>query len=1096
MTSSIDRRDFLIASAGAVATPMTSGALRAKSSSTSDLRVVGLSVDYLTNPMGLENRSPRLSWQLNSQLRGIRQSSYRIRVATSVAILASGRGDLWDSGNVSTRESIGIEYSGNALKSRQRCYWQVEVWDERGSYARSDEHTWWEMGLLNPEDWSAEWLAADDDVAQADRGAHLYWLWDATSEGSGAPGAEPAWRFQLQFELSEGIESGTLFIAARNIEHVTDIWMDDAAVGSDIPTENLVGEFIPLDALTAGKHTLTLDLQLKRVAPVSWPGKKIGQNGMAVLARLETRLGRAIRLTSGAGWEVARRQEEVSGDRRPSAVSDTLAWSAAASAPCENPISVEPAMYLRRVFSVEAQVVQARLYITALGAYEGRLNGQRIGDALLTPEVSQYERSTLYQIYDVTDLLQPGENAMGLVVGDGWYASHPGQYSWGPPPRRVLAQLELVMADGSVKTINTGSDWRIARSPILRSQLCIGEVYDARLEQNGWDTPHFEDIHWASARVAERPHCKLVAQVTPPIRATQALKAQSVTNPRPNVYVFDLGQNFAGWARLRVRGPVGTRIDLRFGEELMRSGMIDQLVLLGGKAIDSYILRGDPAGEVFEPRFAYHGFRYVEVRGLPSPPSDDLVEGVAISSDLEHTAFLSTDSPLINRIWQNTLWSQRSNFTGIPTDCPNRAERLGWMVDAGAFWDAASFNMDVAAFTRRQMNNVRDAQHDNGSFASAAPFPQSLDLWGGKSTAAPGGSDAGVSLPWVSWRRYGDLAIIDQNFEAMKRYVQFIADRNPDHLWSVGRGPDFGDWMAIGNNPFYHPERPASTPLDLIATAYWANSAQLLAQMAEATGRAEDATRLYSMSNDVRTKFSETFIKASGEIGNGSQTSYILALKFGLVPESLRQRAAEHLVSDIRQRGVALSTGFLGTQYSLDVLADAGYHDLVFDLLLRKSDPSWGFMIEHGATTMWERWDGDLKRDHNEASHNHGPLGAVCGFIARRLAGVDAACPGFKKTVARPVFDPRVRHVKFAYESVMGRIETTSAFRSSGEWRFQVSIPANTDARLELPARSLKSIRESRRAVVGRRDVRVIEQTDRSITLEVGSGSYDFVITS
>ncbi|MBI4166538.1 MAG: family 78 glycoside hydrolase catalytic domain [Acidobacteria bacterium] len=1081
MTSKINRREFLIASGAAAGlTAVAPSPLRAK---TARVRVVGPKVDYIDRPLGLENLRPCFSWRLESDARNVRQSAYRVLVASSESLLQRGQGDLWDSGKISSRKSFGIAYKGQALQSRQRCWWRVQVWDQAGQPSDPSVVSQWEMGLLSPGDWTAQWLAVDDAVSKADRETPMRWIWGSTTDDKALH------KIRYHFRLPAPTKGGVLFTYGRSYENVTGIWVDGIPLGTEIPVQNLAREHIALPRLSAGEHCLAIEVGLKNPAAEVFVSQPPPAFGVAVFARFDVESGQRIRLTSGPEWKTSLTQEPDWYQRQY----DDKAWSAVASSSVESMLIPDPAMYLRREFTVGGTVVTARLYATALGCYEARLNGNRIGDALLAPEVSQYGKRALYRVYDVTDMLQTGRNVLGLTVGDGWYASHP-RYGWGLPPRRVIAQLELTLADGSRQAVVTSPDWHISRSPILQSELCVGELYDARLEQSKWDTVGFDDSDWQKAETATRPSCSLVAQVSPPIRATQILKPQAITNPVPGAYVFDFGQNFAGWCRLRVKGAAGTRIDLHFAEELKPSGEIDQFVLLGGKASDTYILRGDPAGETFEPHFTYHGFRYVQVTGLPVTPSKDALDGIVINSDLGVTGHLRIDNSLIERIWRNTVWSQRSNFVGIPTDCPNRAERMGYGGDAGVLWDAAAFNMDVAAFTRRQMDNVRDAQYSSGAFPVVAPIPTALELGQEPKGTAPAWGDGGVILPWTSWRQYGDLEVIEQNWEAMNRYLQFIRENNRDYIWRNKRGDDYGDWQAIGNNHFYHPDKPPTTPLDLIGTAYWAYSANMLAEMAEAIGRPEDSSRLHTLYERVRQAFNDAFVKPDGRIGNESQTSYVLALKFGLVSDHLRAAAAERLVSDIRQRGIALSTGIMGTRFILDVLAEAGYNEIIYNLLLRTEHPSWGFMIANGATTMWEMWDGDLQHLHNEGSHNHYALGSICGFLFRRLAGIDAATPGFETIVVRPVLDPRVKKGGGDYDSVMGRVSTDWTQGSDGSFTLEATIPANTTAHIHLPARRDSRIEEGGKEISHRNDMRIVDRLDHEAVIELGSGSYRFIV--
>jgi alpha-L-rhamnosidase len=527
-------------------------------------------------------------------------------------------------------------------------------------------------------------------------------------------------------------------------------------------------------------------------------------------------------------------------------------------------------------------------------------------------------------------------------------------------------------------------------------------------------------------------------------------------------------------------------VELRFAELLLPDGTVDQTNLRAARARDVYTLRGDPGGENYEPHFTYHGFRYVQVDGYPGIPRAEDLQGIVIFSDLPLTGQLAIDNPLLQRLWKNTLWSQRSNFVGIPTDCPQRDERLGWMGDANVFWDAAAYNMDVAAFTRRFMQDVRDAQSADGAFADYAPAAERLVLF--EHGAAPGWADGGVTLPWTAWQRYGDTGIIDENWDAMQRYIRFIHSRNPDYLWRHGRANDYGDWLALDAK---QPGDP-TTPKELIGTATWAHSVSCLIDMAIASGRVDDASRYRAMRDELERSFAATFVRGDGTIGNGSQTGYILALRYQLVPMAVRAAAAKHLVADIQKRGNLLSTGFLGTPSSLDVLCDAGYTQLAYDLLLRTQFPGWGYMIAKGATTIWERWNGDVG-DVSMNSFNHYALGAICGFMFRRIAGIDSTQPGFRAFRFRPMLDARVTRGGARYESVMGRIATN--WRRNGDhFSLELAVPPNVSAEVHLPAALGAFISEGGRDFRARKDLQLLRREDDATVLLVGSGEYRFSV--
>jgi alpha-L-rhamnosidase len=1029
-------------------------ALTAEASpSGSSLRAEDLRTDYLVDPLGVETVAPSLSWRLSSSGSGARQTAYRITVASSADAAAAGAADLWDSGRVASADCLSIPYRGKPLVSRQRCFWRVAVWDEAG-VASASAVACWEMGLLSSADWSGQWLAGEDAARQAetDKG----FAWATAHEG----------KFRLVFDGTHGGEALLVAVASGAIAVFLDgqpfqTKPDDYRLLSGANLSPVIQATLPL---TPGKHVLAIE--------AAAPGQ------MSAFLRLaDGRRFQALDFKTGAASDAA----------WTGANFDDRSWTA--PAPLADPparlFTRQPPMLMRRDFVCGKEVRSARLYATALGAYAVEINGKKTTDSILNPASNDFTKHVPYRVFDVTALIRPGANAIGAMVADGWFASAAmgsGRYAWGAPPRRFLAQLELTFTDGSTQTIATGPDWTTAAGPVVSSEIYDGEHFDARLEQHGWSSPGFDAAAWLPARVVSAPAAQVVAEVAPPIRAETVLTAKSIKQVAPGIHIFDFGQNFAGLPRLKVKGPAGTRIELRFAEILKSDGFADQSNLRFARARDIYVLKGDPAGETYVPQFTYHGFRYVEMRGFPGTPSLGDLEALVVHSDLPFTGTLTIDNALIGQLWHNTIWSQRSNFMGIPTDCPQRDERFGWMGDANVFWDAAAFNMDVAAFTRSFARVMRDAQAKSGAFADFSPAPNRPS----GEEAAPAWADAGICLPWTSWQRYGDTAIIDSHWEAMERYLAFIAAKNPDYIWRKARGADFGDWLALDAK---EPGDP-TTPKDLIGTAVWAHSVDCMAEMAEASGRRDAVKKYRAQWQAIAAAFVKAFITADGTIGNGSQTGYILALRYGLVPKALQTAAAAHLVADIQRRGTLLSTGFLGTPNSLDALAEAGYGRLVYDLLLRTDFPSWGYMVKHGATTIWERWNGDTG-DVVMNSYNHYALGAVCGFVFRRIAGIAPLAAGFRRIAIRPVVDPRVPHAGARYVSAMGPI-TTDWRLEGGRFQLAVSIPANTSALVHLPVSPGAAIRESGRALP-RPGVHLVRRSNSEAIVEIGAGSYDFV---
>lgn len=1047
------------------------------------MNIVDLRAEQTIDLLGTQVTKPRLSWRMEADGRGVMQARYRLRAAESAQALAADAPLLWDSGVVDSDACFDIAYDGPALASMQRVWWDVEITDSFGHTARAAP-AWFETGLLSPDDWQGDWIEAEDEQAAADRAAGLQWIWTATALDD-RPHA-----FRLDFDAPEDIERADILLAGK--DHMRGVWINGAAKTLDaLPPHALPGglgwdtmlpfwgSLLPFEGvIRPGRNSICALVEADTTGFFPVDG-----GAFAALIRLHRKDGQIDRIVSGPDWRVMPSAPEGWTDP----AFDPQGWECPVKSGSKaqgDPRPAEPAMLLRTDFKPKAPVIAARLYATALGAYDARINGQRVSDAFLAPEITVAKSHLLYQTYDVTGLIADGDNVLGAIVGDGWYASPFGwrveRYGFGPAPRRFRAQLRLDYADGSHEWIATGPGWQIGQSPIVSSEIYDGETYDARLEQPGWDTPGFDASGWDLAKTSAAPHAALIAQTSPQLERMGTQRAIGISQPQPGRFIFDFGQNFSGWVCIRAKGPAGTRITAKFAELLYPDGTADLSNLRLARATDAFILRGDTDGETFEPHFTYHGFRYVEVEGYPGEPTADDIEGVILYSACRKTGAMDFANPLLQQIWDNGEWSQRSNFFAVPTDCPQRDERMGWMGDIQVFLDAAAFNMEVDPFIRRFLLEARAAQRPDGAYPIVVPQPLSFP-----DVVTAGWSEAGIILPHGLWQRYGDTAVIDENWDAMERWMAYVARDNPDHIWRNNRGLDLGDWLSVDA---IKPD-DETTPRILCATAYWAFSAQLMAEMARATGRAEAAARYAALRAAIGDAFAAELLDGAGKAGNGSQASQILALYMDLVPAAQRAAAAQYLVDDIRARGMKLSTGFLGTPYLLDVLADAGALEEVSGLLLQTAYPSWGYMPSVGATTVWERWNGDVG-DLSMNSYNHYAFGAVIGFFYRRLAGLAAASPGFRRVAVRPVWLPQVGRVTARYDSAVGLIATTVDGDDAGLARLDLTIAANCVADVELPRAF--AWREGGQPVEAHPDLRDIRVEGDILRFTVGAGHYAF----
>jgi alpha-L-rhamnosidase len=714
-----------------------------------------------------------------------------------------------------------------------------------------------------------------------------------------------------------------------------------------------------------------------------------------------------------------------------------------------------PAAQLRRSFAVQGAVRRAMLYTTARGVVEMHLNGARVGDAVLTPGWTDYRKRIEYAACDVTDLMRDGDNVLGAILGDGWYCGFIGMNPkragahYGLHPE-LLCELHVERADGAIDVVKSDGRWRATTGPIRYSDLLQGEYYDARRELDGWTERGYDDGAWPPVIARPRDGVDLVPERAQPIRVTEELRPVSVTEREPGVHVFDLGQNIVGWVRLAVRGQRGSAVRMRFAEMLEPDGALHVENLRSARPQDTYVLRGGDEIEVFEPRFTFHGFRYVEVTGLPEPPTLEAITGLVVHSDTPWTGRFECSSEMVNQLWRNVTWGQRGNFLSVPTDCPQRDERLGWLGDAQVFLPSAALNMDVAAFITKWGDDILDGQSAEGSYPDVAPRLVA------ERDGAPAWADAGVIVPWVIHERYGDTRIIERHWDAMERYVAYVVSHNPDLLWRQRRNNDYGDWLSVG----------ADTPREVMATAYLAYDAELMARMARALGRTEREAYYKALHADVAAAFNRAYVGEDAFIEGDTQTVYLLALHMNVLPEHLRERAAERLVADIERHDWHLTTGFAGVALLCPVLSELGYSDVAHRLLLNESFPSWGYSIRHGATTIWERWDGWTEDAGFQTpmmnSFNHYSLGSVGQWLYEYVAGIRPLEPGYARVLIAP--EPgELEWARAVYRSVRGPI--SSAWRNDGDtFSLEVEIPPNVTATVIVPGQPPVDVGSGRHA--------------------------------
>ncbi|MDF7822610.1 family 78 glycoside hydrolase catalytic domain [Pontiellaceae bacterium B12227] len=694
--------------------------------------------------------------------------------------------------------------------------------------------------------------------------------------------------------------------------------------------------------------------------------------------------------------------------------------------------------YLRKSFSVDKMVATAVVRVTALGVCELRLNGGKVGDAQLLPGWTDYRKRVYFHSYDVTDRMNAGENVIGGIIAPGWFAGYFGPFgdkgyyghdAW------FSAELDIHYADGTAETICTDADWKGVEGPILSADLLMGETYDARRKIPGWDLPGFDDSAWGAVNTLD-PHEQLPAFIEPfpgeAVKTVAECPTVAVTHPEPDRHVFDLGQNMVGVVRLKLNVSAGTEIVIKHGEMLNPDGTLYTENLRSAKAIDRYIAKGE-GEEVWQPRFTFHGFRYVEVYGLPGEPSFDTVTGVVWMSGLQETAMFECSDEKVNQLFSNIQWGFRGNYLDVPTDCPQRDERLGWTGDTQIFIRSATYLADLRPFYNKWLVDLHDAQHENGGYPDMAPFMGRM----GHGQAA--WADAGIICPYVLWQAYGDLGFIRPWWNSMKKYMELISSDGNLH-----NGPDavsYGDWLNIGEE----------TPVPLIGLAYRAYDAHLMAEMASAMGESADELRFQSLEQSSRRLFKETFIEDE-KIVVKTQTACALAIAMDLLEGNDYQKACDCLVKLLEKNKGYLSTGFVGTAYLCPALTKMGRSDLAVELVLNEGHPSWLYEVNNGATTIWERWNSWTKDngfgDVGMNSFNHYAFGVVCEWMFESLAGIKPGSPGFRTLEVEPCLTNRFDFVKASYDSVAGPVSIHWKKKGAG---YVVELETPVPATIRLP---------------------------------------------
>ncbi|WP_269525309.1 family 78 glycoside hydrolase catalytic domain [Coraliomargarita parva] len=1045
-----------------------------------------LRCEALTNPLGITTAEPRLSWIPESAERAQRQTAYQLVASSDPEALADGNFDLWDSGKVESNATLNIHYRGKRLALGDRCWWQVRLWDGDGKVSDWSKPACFGQGPTDAE-WQGEWIG--DDRARDIKlppapfdGAN--WIW--------CNGHEPVTGFSCTFigtiDLPAGaeVEHAEFAVTADNFYRL--FFRGEQFALSDeyaLPWKRpMIRDFT--ERLNPGANHFVIQVDHH------------GKGPAGLLFKLSVRLadGSQHQLVSDGSWKVGTAMI----DDYPKHGLDSNWSDCRIVAPYEkSPWGMirginnllPRASYLRTEFKLSKSVAHATLYATALGWHDVYLNGSRAADIYFESGSTDYTKRVYYRAFDVTQILLEGTNCWGVTLADGWYSGYTGWFHlrdlYGKHPR-FSGQLHVRYIDGSTETFITDEHWRAGDGPVEEADILMGERYDARKELPGWALPKFDDTFWGAVHTGAEVQPLREPHPGPPVVALrdESFKPVSIHSPEDGVWICDMGQNFAGFARIKVNEPAGTEISLRFAERLKPDGTLYRINLRTARATDTYICKGD-GEEIWEPRFTFHGFQYVEISGLSQPPSLDTVTGIPLSSDTPISGRFECSDAMANQLASNVYWSQRSNFIDIPTDCPQRDERMGWTFDAQIFLPSAVLRADVQTFFDKWMVDLDDARDPDGLFPWVAPrvlrAREGGDFW---NSCSPGWTDAGVICPWLIYEAYEDKTQLAEHYPQMKALVEWYRKNSRPDLLPPENYACLGDWLNID----------AETPKDLIRTAYFARTTEYTAKAARVLGKDQDTKELQALLSDIKYVFNETFVADDGRIAGNTQAAYALALTFGLLNETQVGQAGQHLVEAIEERDGCLSTGFIGTQPLLPALSMVGRHDVAYRLLHNDRFPSWNFSIKNGATTMWERWDGWTPEkgfgDPFMNSFNHYSFGAVYQWMMESIGGIQMLDTAYQEILIAPEPGGHLTHAKVSYASVRGLIQCRWKLED-GHMELDVTIPANTTAILRLPTQDLCMVTESGQAILDATGVqRHPAAPCGQVQLRLESGHYRF----
>ena len=1106
-----------------------------QSAAAASLKAENLRCEYLKDPLGIDVTRPRLSWELRTPAqspaisRGVKQRSYQVLVASSAELLKADRGDLWDSGEVQSDQSVHVEYAGKPLGSRQGCWWKVRMWGQDAKPYSWSEAARWSMGLLTREDWTGKWIGLDggEETVGSLKGAA--WIWYPEGEpASSAPAEARFFRRVVSIPAGQHVAKATVLMTADdgftlyiNGERVSQSEGHPNAVEADVTAQ-----------LRPGSNTLA-------VAAYNKPGPPQNPAGLIGMLRVELEGGEPLIVTTDAQWRCGK--TEADGWQR--AGFDDSQWAQAKTlgpygmGPWGSVGAEEqrrlPARYLRREFKVERKVTRATAYVCGLGFFELYLNGRRVSDHVMDPGLSNYGKRDLYVTFDVAEYLKAGANAVGVILGNGRFFAPRINVPFPTPTfgyPKLLLQMSIEYEDGSVTNLVTDERWKItANGPIRANNEFDGEEYDARREitflplgaapeakrQDGpltpalspsegergnprqvsevprirgigsWSEVGFNDHDWQSAQLVKAPEGRLLAQMFEPMRVTEVLKPVAITNPKPGVYLADFGQNLYGAVRLKVRGPAGTRVQLRTSFTRKADGMIKMEDNRSARSTDVYILRGG-GEEVWAPRFRGQGTHYAEITGWPGVAAADNFELLVIHTDMEKAGDFTCSNDLLNRIYANVVRSARMQERSAPLD-PDRDERQPWLGHPAKTSESEGYLFGVAPFYLNFLAETRADQRADGNLSDGGSV---WDMYSGN----PIWPSVVTVLPDWAYQFYGDRRFVEQNYEMARKWMLFQQQRSlgPDFTSKDDGG--YGDWVDASSMDARGPDNGSTSPA-LMNTAYIYHNCRLVARMAALLGRTDDAALFSGLAEKVRGGFNKRFFDPkTATYASQTECSFTLPLAFGLVPPEFHAAVVSNFVADVMVRHQGHTTvGLTGMQWFMQVLTDIGHPEVAYTVATRTDRPSWGYMLSKGGSSVWERWDQDTRDPGMNGESQMILAGNLVAWMYQTLAGInyDPAQPGFKHIILRPRSVGDLSYVQAWHRSLYGII-SSSWKRKAGQFTLDVMIPPNTTATIFVPAKEFAQVSEGGQPASQSKSLKLLRMEDGNAVFEAGSGHYSF----